>query len=80
MIRPTESETNIAARGAIMPDPLSRAARHHELADECLKRSQLATDDKARAHYRNIAESYLVVAPAELAREEQERIRRQPQQ
>jgi hypothetical protein len=51
------------------------AARFREMANECLKRSQLATDDEARAQYRNIAENYLVVARAELAREEQERIR-----
>jgi len=63
-----------------MPDPLSRAARYSELADECLKLSQLATDDEARAHYRNIAKNYLIVARAELARAEQERVRKQSQQ
>ena len=52
-----------------MPEPTSRAARYRELADECLKRSQLATDEQARAHYRNIAENYLIAARAELARE-----------
>jgi len=70
----------IADAGAIMPEPMSRAARYRELANECLKRSQLATDDAARAQYRNIAENYLVVARAELAREEQEGIRKQSQQ
>jgi hypothetical protein len=63
-----------------MPSPLSRAARYRELANECLKRSQLATDDQAREQYRTIAENYLAVARAELAREEQQRIRKQSQQ
>ena len=40
----------------------------HPLND---KRSQLATDDQARVQCRNIAESDLVVARAEFAREEQ---------
>ena len=58
-----------------MPDASNRAARYRDLADECLKRSQLASDGNIRAHYRRIAESYLVVARAELTRAEQNRTR-----
>ncbi len=61
-----------------MPDALNRAARYRELADECLKLSERATNEEIRAHYRRIAENYLVVARAELTRAEQNRIRQRP--
>jgi hypothetical protein len=61
-----------------VPDAFNRAARYRELADECLKRSELATDREVCAHYRKIAENYLVVARAELTRAEQNRIRQRP--
>ena len=62
-----------------MPDAFDRAARYRDLANECLKLSERATDDEIRGHYRKIAENYLVVARAEIARAEQNRIRQRPQ-
>ena len=59
-----------------MPDAFNQAARYRELADECLKRAELATDDEVRAHYRRIAENYLIVARTELTRAEQNRPKR----
>ena len=63
-----------------MPDAFSRATRYGELADECLKLSELASDDDIRAHFSKIAANYLVMARAELIRAEQERAREQSQQ
>ena len=65
--------------GVIMPDAFNKAVRYRELADECLKLSERATDDEIRGHYRKIAENYLVVARAELTRAEQNRVRKRPQ-
>lgn len=62
-----------------MPDAFNRAARYCELADECLKRSERATDDEIRGHYRKIAQDYLVVARIEITRAEQKRVRKRPQ-
>jgi RNase P subunit RPR2 len=70
----------IASSGAIMLDAFSRASRYAELADAYLKLSELTADDDIRAHYCKISENYLVMARAELARAEQERIRKQSQQ
>jgi geranylgeranyl pyrophosphate synthase len=51
-----------------VPDALSRAARHHERADECAKLAEAATDDRFREHYRQMAQNYLNRARSELAR------------
>ena len=61
-----------------MPDALNRAARYRELADECLKLSERATDEEIRAHYAGSPKTILVVARAELTRAEQNRIRQRP--
>jgi hypothetical protein len=63
-----------------MPDALSWATLYGELAEECMKLSELASDDHIRTHFCKIAANYLVMARAELTRAEQERDREQSQQ
>jgi hypothetical protein len=63
-----------------MPDAFSWATRYAELADGCLKLSELTSDNDIRAHFCKIAANYLVMARAELTRVEQERARKQSQQ
>jgi hypothetical protein len=63
-----------------MPNALGWATLYGELADECLKLSELASDEDIREHFSKIAANYLVMARAELTRAEQERGGDQSQQ
>jgi hypothetical protein len=49
-----------------MSDRLSRAARYRELAAEREQLAMLATDDRVRVHYQNMAAYYLMLAQAEM--------------
>jgi hypothetical protein len=55
---------------ALMPDSLSKATRFCTRAEECTKLAELTTNNKMRRHYKRIAESYLAMARAELAKAE----------
>jgi hypothetical protein len=48
-------------------DPLSKATRYRERAEECLALATMAGDDHIRLHYEQLAETYLSLAMAELS-------------
>jgi hypothetical protein len=48
-----------------MSDPLGKAKRYRDRAEECLRLSELATTAEAKAEYRRIASHYLTLARAE---------------
>ncbi len=48
-------------------DPLSKATRYRERAEECLALAAIARDDHIRRHYEQLAETYLSLAMAELS-------------
>ena len=52
--------------GAIVSDPLTKAAHYRERAEECLALAAIASDDQICVHYKQLAENYLTLADAEL--------------
>jgi len=60
-----------------MSEPLAKAIRYRELAAECVRLSEIATDERVCGGYRNLAASYLALARAELRRIDQTAAREQ---
>jgi hypothetical protein len=50
-----------------MPDPLSKARRYRDRAEECPRLSELATTAGIKAQYRRIASHYMTLARTEEA-------------
>jgi hypothetical protein len=48
-----------------MSDPLERAQRYRDRAEECLRLSEIAEAAEIKAQYRRIAQHYLTLAKAE---------------
>jgi hypothetical protein len=48
-----------------MSDPLKRARKYRDLAQECLRLSELAPTVESKAEYRLIASHYVTLAEAE---------------
>ena len=54
-----------------MSESLEKAARYREFAAECVRLSEVTTDERISSGYRKLAEGYLAMARAELRRAEQ---------
>jgi hypothetical protein len=54
-----------------MSDLLSKVKRLLHRAEECTKLAEVATSDKTRWHYKNLAERCLAMARAELTKAEE---------
>jgi len=65
----------MAQRSGTMPNALSKAIYFREIAEQCANLADRAIHEQLRSHYSKLAENYLAVARAELARAEQERAR-----
>jgi hypothetical protein len=50
----------------VVSDPRAKAARWRERAEECRKLARTANSEKVRAHYRQLAGTYLKMARTEL--------------
>ncbi len=48
-----------------MSDPLKRAKKYRDLAEECMRLSELAQTPESKAEYRLIANRYVTLAQAE---------------
>jgi hypothetical protein len=59
-----------------MQDSLNKATCYRELAEECAKLAERVANGPIRRNYREIANTYLAAARAELSYAEQETTRR----
>jgi len=51
--------------GCVMSDPLKRARKYRDLAEECLRLSEMAPTAESKAEYRLIASHYVTLAKAQ---------------